>query len=170
MEALVNLLGWAENDYGTSGKFFAWFLAPKIKYCLESDDFGVISAKRTLKGYSEEHRMIKLNEYISLSEAKNVSGRFLIEWTKTFEGIKIPHRKQDCSDCNNGKIFSDCVMKPRKNCFNCEGKRACKSYLDLISQKKTYSTDNNMLKENLRTNITKCFLNMTVYTKPTTNY
>ena len=32
------------------------------------------------------------------------------------------------------------------NCFNCEIVRACKTCLDLISQNKTYSTDNIMLK------------------------
>ena len=32
------------------------------------------------------------------------------------------------------------------NCFNCEMEKACKSCLDLISQKKTYSTDINTLK------------------------
>ena len=90
--------------------------------------------------------MIKLDEYISLSEGKTVSGRFSIDWTKTFEGIKIPHRKQDCSDCNNEKIWSDCIIKPKMKCFNCEMEKACKSCLDLISQKKTYSTDINMLK------------------------
>ena len=112
--------GLGKNDYGNSGIFYAWFLAPKIKYCLVVDDFGIISAKRTFKGYSEEHRMIKLEEYISLSEGKTVSGRFSIDWTKTFEGIKIPHRKQDCSDCDNTKFCNDCVIKPKKNCFNCE--------------------------------------------------
>ena len=139
-------LGLGKNDYGNSGFFYAWFLAPKIKYCLVIDDFGVISAKRTFKGYSEEHRMIKLDEYISLSEGKTVSGRFSIDWTKTFEGIKIPHRKQDCSDCDNTKFCNDCVIKPKKNFFNCEMEKACKSCLDLISQKKTSSTDINMLK------------------------
>ena len=139
-------LGLGKNDYGNSGIFYAWFLAPKIKYCLVIDDFGIISAKRTFKGYSEEHRMIKLEEYISLAEGKTVSGRFSIDWTKTFEGIKIPHRKQDCSECDNRKICSDCIIKPKKNCFNCEMEKSCKSCLDLISQKKTYSTEINMLK------------------------
>ena len=32
------------------------------------------------------------------------------------------------------------------NCFNCEMEKACKSCLDLISQKKTYSTNINTLK------------------------
>ena len=54
-------LGLGKNDYGASGIFYAWFLAPKIKYRLVIDDFGVISAKRTFKGHSEEHRMIKLD-------------------------------------------------------------------------------------------------------------
>ena len=139
-------LGLGKNDYGNSGIFYAWFLAPKIKYCLVIDDIGIISAKRTFKGYSEEHRMIKLEEYISLSEGKTVSGRFSIDWTKTFEGIKIPHRKQNCSECDNRKICSDCIIKPKMNCFNCEMEKACKSCLDLISQKKTYSTDINTLK------------------------
>ena len=90
--------------------------------------------------------MIKLDEYISLSEGKSVSGRFLIYWTKTFEGIKIPHREQDCIDCDNGKIWSNFAIKRKMNCFNCEMERACISCLDLLSQKKTYSTDINMFK------------------------
>ena len=90
--------------------------------------------------------MIKLNEYISLSEGKTVSGRISIDWTKTFEGIKIPHRKQDCSDCDNSKHCSDCFINPKMNCFNCEMEKFCKSCLDLLSQKKTYSTDINSLK------------------------
>ena len=60
--------------------------------------------------------------------------------------VKHFYRKQDCLDCDNGKFYSDCVIKPKMNCFNCEMKRACKSCLDLISQNKTYSTDINMLK------------------------
>ena len=90
--------------------------------------------------------MIKLDEYISLSEGKTVSSRFSIDWTETIEGTKIPHRKQDCSDCNNGKLCSDCAMKRKMKCFKFEMQRACKSCLDLISQKKTYSNDINMLK------------------------
>ena len=59
-----------KNDYGNLVIFYAWFLAPKMKYCLVIDNFGVISAKCTFKGYTEEHRMIKLVEFISLSDGK----------------------------------------------------------------------------------------------------
>ena len=81
-----------------------------------------------------------------LSDGKTVSGRFSIDWTKTFEEKKIPHRKQDSLNCGNGKICSDCVVKPKMNCFNCETERTCETCLNRISQKKTYSSDINMLK------------------------
>ena len=83
---------------------------------------------------------------LSVSEGKTVSGRFSIDWTETFEGIKIPHRKQTCSDCDFGKFSSDCAIKRNMNYFNCEMERACKTCLDLIIQKKTTSTDINVLK------------------------
>ena len=139
------------------GIFYAWFLAPKIKYCLVTVDFGVILAKRTFKGFSEEHGMIKLEKFISLSEGKTVSGRFLIDLTKTSEGLKIPPRKQDSSDCDNRKICSGFVTKIKMNCYNCEMETACRTCLDLISQNKTSSTDNNMLKGNLQMSIIKFF-------------
>ena len=90
--------------------------------------------------------MIKRDKRVSLSEGITVSVTFLIDWTKTFEGIKIPHQKQGCLVCDNTKFCSDCVIKPKMNCFNCEMERSCKTCLDLISQKKTYSTDIKMLK------------------------
>ena len=62
--------GLGKLDYVNSGTFHAWFLAPKIKYCLVIDDFCVVLTKTIFKGYSEEHRMKKLDEYISLSEEK----------------------------------------------------------------------------------------------------
>ena len=106
--------GLSKIGYGNSGLFYAWFLAPKMQYCLVIDDFGVIASERTSKGYFEEHRMIKFDEYITLSEGKTVSGRFSNDWTKTIEGIKLPKRKQDCLVYDNGKTCSDWVEKPKK--------------------------------------------------------
>ena len=100
------------------------------------DDCGFSSAIRIFKGYSEEHRMIKFEKVISLSEGKTVYGRFSIDWTKTFDGNGTPQRKEDCLDCDNGKICGDCVLKPKNNCFNCEMERTCKSCLDLILERK----------------------------------
>ena len=54
--------GLGKNDYGYSGIFYSRFLAPKTKYCFVIDVFGGTSAERIFKGYSEEHRILKLNE------------------------------------------------------------------------------------------------------------
>ena len=145
MDSLVNLLAWVNKITVNSGSFF-WYLTAKMKYCLLIDDFGVFSAKRTFKGFSEVHKMIKLDEFIYLLERKTFSGRFSVDWTKTIEGIKILHRKQDCLDCDNGKNCIDCAIKPKMNCFYCEMKGTCKACLDPIPQKETYSYDNNLLK------------------------
>ena len=90
--------------------------------------------------------MNKMNEVISSSERKTVSDRYSIDWTESFEGINIPHRKQECLDCDIGKICSDSVIKPKLNCFNCKMERAFDVGLDQLDQKKTYSTNINMLK------------------------
>ena len=110
------------------------------------DDYGVILAKKTLKGYIEEHRKIKQDEYTSFLEGKTGLVRFSIDRTKTLDGIKLFHRKRDCSDCDSGNICSDCGIKHKMKCFIYEMERACKSHLDLISRKKTYSTDFNISK------------------------
>ena len=44
--------GLSKINFSNSGIFYALFMAPKIKYCLVTDDFGVISAKIIFKGYS----------------------------------------------------------------------------------------------------------------------
>ena len=75
------------------------------------------------------------------------SGQNPIEWTKSSEGVKLPHQKRDCIDCKNELICCECVIKRKMNCFNCEVVRACISSLDLVNEKKTYSTDVNMIKK-----------------------
>ena len=95
---------------------------------------------------------------MSLLEGKTVSGRFSIDWTKTIERLKIPHRKQICLDCDNGEICSDGVIKPKMKCFNCEMESTCRTCLDRISQKKTFSIDFNMLNRKLANEYYQTFL------------
>ena len=49
-------------------------------------------------------------------------------------------------ECKNELICSTCVKKRKINCFICEVERPCSKCLDLITQKKKYATDFNMLK------------------------
>ena len=101
----------------------------------------MISAKRTFKGNSKEHGMIKLNDFMSLSEGGTVSGKFCIDWTKTLEGVKRLHRKVGCLDLKDRIFCNVCIIKLKMNCFICKVERASKSCLDLVYLKKSYSTE-----------------------------
>ena len=57
-------LGHGKKVYGSSGVIYLLFLGPKNKFCLLIVDFAVISAGKTFKGYSEVHKMTKLEIYI----------------------------------------------------------------------------------------------------------
>ena len=92
------------------------------------DYYGVISPKRTFKGFSEERRVIKPNESIMLSRGGTVSGRFSIHWAKTFECIKVPHHRQSCLECENETICFDCVEKRKVYGLISEMKRACETF------------------------------------------
>ena len=48
----------AKNDYGDGGIFFGLFLAPKIKYCLTINEFGVIEEHKTFKGFGDVNRLL----------------------------------------------------------------------------------------------------------------
>ena len=107
----------------------------------------VLLRLRNFNGYSEERRVIRFNEFLSLSEGKTVPGRFSIDSTKSFEGIELPHQKLGCLDCKNEVLFGDCDVKRKTSCFSCKMDRTFETCLEQISPKKTYSTDINMLKK-----------------------
>ena len=41
-----------QNGYGDGGTFYALFLAPKIKYCLTINNYGIIDEKKCFKGFT----------------------------------------------------------------------------------------------------------------------
>ena len=48
----------SKNDYTTGGIFYGLFLAPKIKYCLTIDNYGVIQEHETIKGFNDSKRLL----------------------------------------------------------------------------------------------------------------
>ena len=100
-------IGLGKNDFGNSGKIYAWFLAPRIKCYLVIDDFGVILAKGSFERYSEEHRRIKLKEYISLSEGNIFFGDFRLIGQNRLMKSKYHTEKIEC-------YFAVIVLKTMK--------------------------------------------------------
>ena len=55
----------------------------------------------------------------------------------------------------------DCVIKPKVNGSNCEVERTCEKCLERISQKKTCSNDNNIIKKTFKNmSSNECFHGM----------
>ena len=47
-----------KNDYKTGGIFYGLYLAPKIKYVLTIDNYGIIQEHKTFKGVNDSKRLL----------------------------------------------------------------------------------------------------------------
>ena len=82
-----------KNDYETGGIFYGLLLAPKIKYCLTINEFGVIQQHMTFKGFNDSERLLDQSQYFDMLEGKKISGMLPKSWKKSFNhGIIIQQR------------------------------------------------------------------------------
>ena len=66
-----------KNDYGDGGIFYSLFLAPKMKYCLTINEFGIIQEHRTFKGFGDVNRLLDTKKYLDTQQGKKVLEHFL---------------------------------------------------------------------------------------------
>ena len=62
-----------KNDYESGGVFYGLYLAPKIKYCLTIDEYGIIKEHKTFKGFNDSNRLLNRSQYFEMIEGKVVS-------------------------------------------------------------------------------------------------
>ena len=60
----------SKNDYKTGGIFYSLFLAPKRKYCLTIDDYGIIQEHETFRGFNDRERLLDRSQYFKLKNGK----------------------------------------------------------------------------------------------------
>ena len=109
-------LGQGKNDYGDGGIFYGLFLAPKIKYCLTINEYGIINDKKTFKGFGDINRLLDTKKYFDTYEGKPVEGKFPLSWKKSFDsGFIIPCKTRDCDSCNGNELCEECDSKVRQN-------------------------------------------------------
>ena len=105
-----------KNDYKTGGIFYGLFLAPKIKYCLTRDDYGIIQEHKTFKGFNDSNRLLNGSQYFKMIEGKKVSAMLPRYWKKSFDsGIIISTRKRFCNECNDEKMCNKCSNQINEN-------------------------------------------------------
>ena len=116
-----------KNDYKVGGFWYGLFLAPKIKYCLTIKKYGVIDEHKTFKGFTNVSDNLNRKEFFNMADGDKLIAKVPLSWKKSFsQGVVIPHKMRNCSDCKNNIL-----------CDNCDS---------LVNQKKKFSANLNELK------------------------
>ena len=63
----------SKNDFKTSGIFYGLFLALKIKYVLNIDDFGIFQQHMTFEGFNDSKRLIDRSQYFDILDGEKIS-------------------------------------------------------------------------------------------------
>ena len=136
-----------KNDYGeNAGIVYGLFLAPKVKYCIIIDENGVLNRKTTFKGYNQNIKNITFKDFLNLEQGKTLTNISKLKWKRELGGIKIPHRRLGCENCDESRKCLDCGLKPEMICFNCEISKSCQDCLSKITRISEYSVEINKLK------------------------
>ena len=59
-----------KNDYKSGGVFYGLILAPKIKYVLTFNEFGILQEHKTFKGFKDSKRLLDRSQYFKKKEKK----------------------------------------------------------------------------------------------------
>ena len=116
-----------KNVYEDGGIFYGLFLAPKIKYCLTINKYGVIEEHKTFKGFTNVSDNLDRKEYFKMADGDKLVAKVPLSWKKSFNmGAVIPHKIRNCNKCSKDVLCDDCDK--------------------LVSQNKEFSANLNELK------------------------
>ena len=103
-------------DYKSGGVFYSLYLAPKIKYVLTIDEYGIIKEHKTFKGLNDSKRLLDRSQYFKMKEGKKISAMLPRSWKKSFgSGIIIPTKMRFCNDCNDKIMCNRCNNQINEN-------------------------------------------------------
>ena len=102
----------AKNGYKDGVIFYGLFPAPKIKYCLTKNKYGIIDKHKTFKGLTSVSDNLDRKEYFKMCNGDNLIAKVPLGWKKSFSMfIVIPHKNINCIKCTKD-IFCDGCDKP----------------------------------------------------------
>ena len=92
------------------------FLAPKIKYCLTINDYGVIDEHKTFKGFSNVSNNFDRKEYFQMFEGDKLIAKVPLSWKKSInQGVTIPYKVTNCNKCAKGILCDGCDKLVNQN-------------------------------------------------------
>jgi len=101
--------GQGKNDYGDGGIWYGLFLAPKIKFALTINKYGVIDEHKTFKGFTSVSDNLNRKEYFNMANGDKLIAKVPLSWKKSFsQGVVIPHKMRNCNKCTKDVLCDDC--------------------------------------------------------------
>ena len=105
-----------KTDYKDGGIFYGLFLAPKIKYCLTINKYGVIDEHKTFKGFTIVSDNLDRKEYFKMADGDKLVAKTPLSWKKSFsQGVVIPHKMRNCNNCTKDVLCDDCDKLVNQN-------------------------------------------------------
>ena len=71
-----------KNDYKDGGIFYGLFLAPKLKYCLTINKYGLIDEHKTFKRFSNVSDNSDRKVYFKMADGDNSIAKVPLTWKK----------------------------------------------------------------------------------------
>ena len=85
------------------------FLAPKIKYCLTVNKYGVIDEHKAFKRFTNVSDILDRKEYFKILDGDKLTAEVPLNWKKGFvHGVIIPHKMRNCNKCTKFILCDDC--------------------------------------------------------------
>ena len=82
-----------KNDFKDGGIFYGLFLAPKIKYCLTINKYGVVDEQKTFKGFINVSDNLDRKENFKMYDGDKLTAKVPLSWKKSFNyGVVIPQK------------------------------------------------------------------------------
>ena len=101
-----------KNDYKDGGIFYELFLAPKIKYCLTINKYGVIDEHKTFKGFTNVSENLDRKEYFKMFEGDKLIAKVPLSFS---HDVLIPHKMKNCNKCSKDLLCDDCDKLVNQN-------------------------------------------------------
>ena len=104
-----------KKDYKDGGIFCGLFLAPKIKYCLTINKYGVIDEHETFKGFTNVSDNLDGKEYFNMAKGDKIA-KVPLSWKSSFNmGVVIPHKMRNCNKCSKDQLCDECDKLVNQN-------------------------------------------------------
>ena len=98
-----------KNYYKDGGIWYGLILAPNRKYCLNIYEFVIIDELKTFKGFTNVSDILDEKEYFIMADGGILIAKVTLSWKKSFsQGVVIPHKVRNCSDCKKDIPCDDC--------------------------------------------------------------